>query len=899
MANSSNITSNNDVEDLINKELNQEEQNIVDCSDKNIPFSITSEHKLDDSNQHDNVNVTESSSEYIIDNKSDLITEVETQNLTQIGSGDNLKLECEEIHPNVNENNDKESHNTSELCVNEKIISHNDITEFQMNDDEERKLNLESSKSSNQCDQEFYTSKFLEHTSVEELEPTALITDYNDPTEKYIEENYPPSDKSETYSNIIDDREGESNMNAAKLEFSDIRESKDMIDVHSPLEVTSLSSLKNDEIDRNKCETVLEESFDNFTEEKVIPQNHENVHLTEENEKSEQSFERITPQEVMSLTEPGKHIPTDKNDIPFDFIVHDVNDETDENLRRISIGGVEGIIQTPHEKIETKFDYDISTSVDQPNNGSEEQSDIQVDHNKEEICNVPSKSYTIDYTSFVDHSKEVEFPVVEEQTTTEFESHHKERDNSDIINTPSPSSNHTTEQQNFRADIITDYLNKYDYDDDKTKLYTEDQGNVGKQDRLQCPMNSDSSNLQQTNSPSINDVKHTEIDEIKNRISLSDKDMCEENGLESGPLLYATQNLINELQTVEHLTDDRPEPLNIAVDIQGDELYNAKVHKRSTVKCYVTEQHSNDDDKHSISNYEVENISPKYFEEHQLLRDESNQNESTTEELNNQLESKPLNDVNKNTALRRIRNDVDEISLNSEGEQRTEFEQRYAELIAKYLPVERQSKKNDRSRRTKTLDRYSKSKFNENRYSYIDTSDVKKRSVTLERNEFRRKRRLQPKPSVNDDYLYPDSVTPSKVDKSISVRSLEEGIPEGAYDVPYIDDDAFLPRRLRENKGKDNGSDEGSSLSLEEDYCSWNPDRFTRLEANHIADTNECAPTPENQPKSKTITSILSKKKKDQPKQILIVQPTTNGNKSKNKGKSLICGCVSRKSKKR
>ncbi|CAH8575960.1 unnamed protein product [Schistosoma guineensis] len=899
MANSSNITINNDVEDLINKELNQEEQNIVDCSDNDIPFSMTSEHKLDDSNQHDNVNVTESSSEYIIDNKNGLITEVETQNLTQIGSSDNLKLECEEIHSNVNENNDKESHNTSELCVNEKIISHNDITEFQMNDDKETKLKLESSKSSNQCDQEFYTSKFLEHTSVEVLEPTALITDYNDPTEKYVEENHPPSDKLETYSNIIDDREGESNMNAAKLEFSDIRESKDMIDVHSPLEVTSLSSLKNDEIDKNKCETVLEESFDHFTEEKVIPQIHENVHLTEENEKSEQLFERITPQEVMSLTEPGKHIPTDKNDIPFDFIVHDVNDEIDENLRGISISGVEGIIQTPHEKIETKFDYDISTSVDQPNNGSDEQSDTQVNHNEEEICNIPSKSYTMDYTSFVDHSKDVEFPVVEEQTTTEFESHHKERDNSDIINTPSPSLNHTTEQQNFRADIITDYLNKDDYDDDKTKLYTEDQGNVGKQDRLQCSMNSDSSNLQQTNSPSINDVKHTEIDEIKNRISLSDKDICEENGLESGPLLYATQNLINELQTVEHLTDDRPEPLNIAVDIQGDELYNAKIHKRSTVECYVTERHSNDGDKHSISNYEVENISPKYFEEHQSLRDQSNQNESTPEELNNQLKSKPLNDMNKNTALRRIRNDVDEISLNSEGEQRTEFEQRYAELIAKYLPVERQSKKNDRSRRTKTLDRYSKSKFNENRYSYIDTSDVKKRSVTLERNEFRRKRRLQPKPSVNDDYLYPDSVTPSKVDKSISVRSLEEGIPEGAYDVPYIDDDAFLPRRLRENKGEDNGSDEGSSLSLEEDYCSWNPDRFSRLEANHIADTNECAPTPENQPKSKTITSILSKKKKDQPKQILIVQPTTNGNKSKNKGKSLICGCVSRKSKNR
>ncbi|KAH8871101.1 rhoptry associated membrane antigen [Schistosoma japonicum] len=55
----------------------------------------------------------------------------------------------------------------------------------------------------------------------------------------------------------------------------------------------------------------------------------------------------------------------------------------------------------------------------------------------------------------------------------------------------------------------------------------------------------------------------------------------------------------------------------------------------------------------------------------------------------------------------------------------------------------------------------------------------------------------------------------------------------------------------------------------------------------------------ENQHKSKSITSILSKKNKHHHKQDLIVKPTVNGNKSKNKGKSLLCGCVSRKSKKR
>lgn len=901
MADSLNTTHNNDDEDLINKELNQEEQNTVDCSDNNVPFPMTTEYELDNSNQHNNGNVTESSNEYVIDNKNDLITEVETRNLTQSGSGDNLELECKEIHPNVNENNDTESQNTNELCINEKIKSHNNITDFQMNDDEETKLNLECSESTNYCDQEPNTSKFFEHISEEEFEPTALITDFNDFTEVYIEENHPPNDKSETHSNIIDDQEGESNINTAKLEYSGIRESKDMIDDHSPLEGTSLSSVKIDEIDRNKCETVLEASFDHLTEKQIMPQHHDDVHLTEDNERAENLFEQTTQEEVMNLTERSEQLPTDENDIPFDFVVHDINEEVGGNLDRISTGGVEGNIQTPLEKVETKFEYDISTSVDQPENGSGKQLHTQVDQNEEEIHNVPSESHTGAYISFADYSKDVEFPAVEEQITTEYESHRKEKDNSDLINTLSPELNHTTEERNYSTDFITDVLNKDDYDDGKNKLFTEDQDNVEKEDHLQWSVNGDSLYIQQTNSPSINDEKHTEIDAINNRTSLSDKDICGKNGLESGPLLYATQNLINELQTVEHLTDDRPEPLNISVDIQGDELCNAEIHKRSTVECYVTEHYSNDNDdnKRSISNYKVENISPEYFEEHQSLRNGNKENQSTPETLNNQLESKPLNDMNKNTALRRIRDNVDEISLNSEGEQRTEFEQRYAELIAKYLPVERQSKKNDRSRRTKTLDRFSKSKFNENRYSYIDTSDVKKRAVTLERNEFRRKRRLQPKPTVNDDYLYPDSVTPSKVDKSISVRSLEEGIPEGAYDVPYIDDDAFLPRRLRENKGEDNGSDEGSSLSLEEDYWSWNPDRFIRLEANHIADTNECAPTPENQPKSRTITSILSKKKKDQPKQILIVQPKANSNKSKNKGKSLICGCVSRKSKNR
>ncbi|CAH8546475.1 unnamed protein product [Heterobilharzia americana] len=295
----------------------------------------------------------------------------------------------------------------------------------------------------------------------------------------------------------------------------------------------------------------------------------------------------------------------------------------------------------------------------------------------------------------------------------------------------------------------------------------------------------------------------------------------------NGPVSFATEHIVNEeVHTAEYLQDNNPELLNLSGPIQDvNELHKAALSTGIQTKNEVIDvdyQLFNE----SVKNNIEENISS------QILHNEV-------------YESVSSNDFSVKRRIQKQTTDIDEVSLNSEGEQRTEFEQRYAELIAKYLPVERHNTLNDQSRRTKTLDRYNKSKFNENRYSCIDSvREVKKRAVTLERNEFRRKRRLQPKPSVNDDYLYPDSVTPSKVDQSISVRSLEEGMPEGTYDVPYIDDDAFLPRKLRENKNEEDGSDDGSSLSLEGEYWSWNPNRFSRLEANHIADTNECAPTP-------------------------------------------------------
>nr|CAH8855855.1 unnamed protein product [Trichobilharzia regenti] len=376
------------------------------------------------------------------------------------------------------------------------------------------------------------------------------------------------------------------------------------------------------------------------------------------------------------------------------------------------------------------------------------------------------------------------------------------------------------------------------------------------------------------------------------------QEIFEENIPDNSAVLLATDHYVNDQLLTAELLEDSPESFKLTAHIQNNEEFYNQLPEE-----FLTDE--NNEQQYESINESVQEkvllnttVEPNYAI---VNGDHGSKTPISIEESFNKLEAAaPLNGTEVKAKITKQTTDIDEISLNSEGDQRTEFERRYAELIAKYLPFDRQTKLDSRSRRTKTLDRFNKSKINENRYSYIDTTrDAKKRAVTLERNEFKRKRRLQPKPSVNDDYLYPDSVTPSKVDQSISVRSLEGGMPEGTYDVPYIDDDAFLPRKLREHKDEENGSDEGSSLSLEDDYWSWNPNRLSTLEANHIADTNECAPTPDIQPKSKTITSLLSKKKKSHQKQDLITKPMTNGDKQKNKGRSLLCGCVSRKSKKR
>ncbi|GAA43108.2 rhoptry associated membrane antigen [Clonorchis sinensis] len=170
-------------------------------------------------------------------------------------------------------------------------------------------------------------------------------------------------------------------------------------------------------------------------------------------------------------------------------------------------------------------------------------------------------------------------------------------------------------------------------------------------------------------------------------------------------------------------------------------------------------------------------------------------------------------------------------------------------------------------------------------------SDSKQRAATLGRNGSRKRPRLQPKPAPNDDYLFPDSVTPSKVDKNLSMRSLSEGLPEGTYDVPYIDDDAFLPRQLRDSANQNGNIDDDSEYSSDGGAWYWQPPNYYQihLDPNHIADTNECATTPRFMHPAKSSPSA-----EDDRKLIDAKEPKKGRKKNRLFG---LCSCVSRQSK--
>ncbi|VDL44523.1 unnamed protein product [Hymenolepis diminuta] len=161
-----------------------------------------------------------------------------------------------------------------------------------------------------------------------------------------------------------------------------------------------------------------------------------------------------------------------------------------------------------------------------------------------------------------------------------------------------------------------------------------------------------------------------------------------------------------------------------------------------------------------------------------------------------------------------------------------DFDTRYALFVGKVLPGHEiyylpANKKKVTFRKGGTLD---------NRQTSSPLWDaslngMRAKSATLGAPRLTR-RRLQPKPTVNDDHLFPDSVTPSKVEKTLSeddTSASNDG--EGSrYDVPFMDDDAFVPKKYRSVVVVDNDS------SSESDYSS---ERRDLIRSEHLAKMDE------------------------------------------------------------
>lgn len=164
-----------------------------------------------------------------------------------------------------------------------------------------------------------------------------------------------------------------------------------------------------------------------------------------------------------------------------------------------------------------------------------------------------------------------------------------------------------------------------------------------------------------------------------------------------------------------------------------------------------------------------------------------------------------------------------------------DFDTRYALFVGKVLPghevyYQPANKKKVTFPKGGTLD---------NRHTSSPLWDaslngMRAKSATLEAPRHTR-RRLQPKPTVNDDHLFPDSVTPSKVEKALSeddTSASNDG--EGSrYDVPFMDDDAFVPKKYRSVAMVDDNS------SSESDYST---ERKDLIGPEHMAKMDETSP---------------------------------------------------------
>uniref|UniRef100_A0A0X3NGI7 Uncharacterized protein n=1 Tax=Schistocephalus solidus TaxID=70667 RepID=A0A0X3NGI7_SCHSO len=163
-----------------------------------------------------------------------------------------------------------------------------------------------------------------------------------------------------------------------------------------------------------------------------------------------------------------------------------------------------------------------------------------------------------------------------------------------------------------------------------------------------------------------------------------------------------------------------------------------------------------------------------------------------------------------------------------------DFEARYADFVGRILPGHDiyNSRKETLGReipRGGTLHRHVDAR---SPYAVLwDTSNASLRTKSATLGARSRRLPTQPQPSINDDHLFPDSVTPSKVDKT-----LIESQKTKQYDVPFMDDDAFLPHRMRSKRGQ--GDEENEDSDSDSDYESGDFSKCL-LEKNHLAHPDE------------------------------------------------------------
>ncbi|BHF59976.1 hypothetical protein SprV_0100293700 [Sparganum proliferum] len=166
-----------------------------------------------------------------------------------------------------------------------------------------------------------------------------------------------------------------------------------------------------------------------------------------------------------------------------------------------------------------------------------------------------------------------------------------------------------------------------------------------------------------------------------------------------------------------------------------------------------------------------------------------------------------------------LKSETEEVLLSEkENITKEDFETRYAEFVGRILPghdvyYAEKDQFGQEIPRGGTLHRHVDAR---SPYAVLwDTSNpsVRTKSATLGARS--RRQPMKPQPSVNDDHLFPDSVTPSKVDKTlIGMQTAENS--DAKYDVPFMDDDAFLPRRMRSERGE--GDEENGDSDSDSDY---------------------------------------------------------------------------------